>query len=266
MVGDMARKQPLHSQLYEVMAERIRTGVWQEGERVPSENTLVDEFGTSRGPVRQALSRLRAEGLIVGGRGAPPRVQRAVPSQSFDTYISFTEWAEELGRVPSQRTIEVARRLADERIAGELEVPEGSPVVEVVRLRMLEGEPVMLERGLYVYEAGKHLVAADLDTHSIYQILREHGIFPQRARNVIDAVAAGELEAQWLGVPQGSPLLRVRRVTHDQAGSVVDFAENRYLPGKATFAVENTRHNQTPLTRISVDAEGERSDRRASDG
>lgn len=248
----MTENKPLHSQLYSVMVDRINSGAWKAGERVPSEKELLAEFGTSRGPVRQALARLRTEGFIAGGRGAPPTVQKAVPSQSFDTYISFTEWAEELGHVPGQKTIEVSRRLADEQSARHLGLTAGSQMVEVVRLRMFGKDPVMLERSFYPFEVGKHLLAADLDASSIYQILREHDIFPTRARNVIDAVAAGEFEAHWLGVDLGSPLLRVRREAFDQEGKVVDFVENCYLPSKATFAVENTRFVPNPFTRVTL--------------
>ena len=251
----MVSKQPLHSRLYASMVDRIRSGVWPEGTRVPSENALMEEFGTSRGPVRQALARLRTEGLIVGGRGAPPRVQNAVPAQSFDTYISFTEWAEELGRELSQKTIEVTRKLADGPTARALGVTESSFVVEIVRLRMLDGEPVMLERSIYPMEIGRHLISEDLDVKSIYQILREQGISPVRARNVIDAVGAGDFEAHWLEVETGSPLLRLSRTALDEQGHVVDIVDNHYLPHKATFAIENTRDNPTPLTRVSVDAE-----------
>lgn len=248
----MASSQPLYSQLYDVLAERIRSGVWEEGERVPSEKALVAEFGTSRGPVRQALARLRAEGLVVGGRGAPPRVQRAVRSQSFDTFISFTEWAEEIGRVSGQKVIEMTRSLADERLARELDIPLESPVVATVRLRLLDGEPTMFERSVYVIEAGRHLLAADLDANSIYQIFRAHGIFPTRAHNVIDAVAATEVEARWLDVDVGTPLLRARRTTLDQTGKILDIADNRYLPNKATFAVDNMTQGPNPLARITV--------------
>ncbi|GAB3191427.1 GntR family transcriptional regulator [Nesterenkonia suensis] len=238
------------------MVDRIRSGHWQEGEQVPSEQSLVEEFGTSRGPVRQALARLRTEGLLIGGRGAPPRVQRVIPSQPFDTYISFTEWAESLGRELSQVTIEVARRRADAVTAENLEIPEGSSVIEVLRVRSLDGEPMMVERGCYPYEVGRHLLTADLDVHSIYRILREQGIYPVRARNVIDAVAASTQQGEWLRVDPGSPLLRVRRQSFDGHGRTVDFAENLYLPSHATFAVENTRSQSPGLSRVTIDPPG----------
>ncbi|MDQ4213238.1 GntR family transcriptional regulator [Microbacterium capsulatum] len=249
----MTSTPPLYSQLYDALVDRIRSGVWKEGERLPTEQALVAEFGISRGPVRQALAQLRSEGLVFGTRGAPPRVQRAARSQSFETFISFTEWAEEIGRVPGQKVIEVTRRLADGDLARQLHVEEDSPVVAVVRLRLLDGEPVMIERGAYVPAAGRYLLAADLEVDGVYQTLRGHGIHPTRARNVIDAVAAGPLEARWLEVEVGSPLLRVCRTTFDQNGEIMDIAENKYLPNKATFAVENSVRSPTPLTRMSVD-------------
>lgn len=249
----MTSQHPLYSRIYTVMADRIRSGEWVEGMRLPSEEKLREEFETSRGPVRQALALLRSEGLITGGRGAPPRVQKAIPSQPFDTYISFTEWAESLGREPSRKVIEMSRKLADASLAHSLDIPEESPVVTVVRVRGLDAVPVMLERSSYIMAVGQFLLSADLEASSIYQIFREHGVFPTRSRNVIDAVAADETDARWLSVAQGSPLLRVRRVTFDQGGRLIDITDNRYLPERATFVVENTTATPNPLNWQVVD-------------
>ncbi|MBK0417634.1 GntR family transcriptional regulator [Leucobacter sp. CSA1] len=245
----MSQNLPLHTQLYDAMIQRIRSGAWKEGDRVPSEKSLVAEFGTSRGPVRQALASLRAEGMIVGGRGAPPRVQRTVPAQSFDTFLSFTEWARSIDRSPGQRVIEASRRPATEEIARELGIAPDEAVVEVIRLRLLDGEPAMIERSVHPFWVGRHLLAADLDGGSIYQTLLALHIAPVRARHVIDAVAAHPLDAEWLGVAAGSPLLRARRVTRDEHGGVIESADDRYLPSMTTFVIENTAEHRIPLTR-----------------
>lgn len=245
----MSQPTTLHAQLYTEMVHRIRTGIWKAGERVPSEKSLIEEFGTSRGPVRQALAALRTEGMIVGGRGAPPRVQRVAPAQSFDTFMSFTEWARELGFTPGQRVVEVSRRRATEEVSQQLQIAPDSPVVEVIRLRLLEHKPAMLERSLFPLHIGKHLLTADLDTGSIYQMLAEAGVVPVRAQHVIDAVAAKQLEHELLDVPAGSPLLRVRRVAYDEFGAMLETADDRYLPHMATFKIENTADHRIPLTR-----------------
>ncbi len=248
----MTENSTLHARLYAEMVHRIRTGVWRPGERVPSEVSLVAEFGTSRGPVRQALAALRAEGMIAGGRGAPPRVQHTAPAQSFETFMSLTEWARELGLTPGQRVIEASRRPASEEIARELRIAPDSPVVEVIRVRLLDDKPAMLERSLFPYDVGRFLLAADL-SESLYQILRTAGIVPMRARHVIDAVAAHPLEVEQLRIPPGAPLLRVRRLAYDELGSVIETADDRYLPTMATFAIENRAQHRTPLARRTPD-------------
>ncbi|UOQ57672.1 GntR family transcriptional regulator [Leucobacter allii] len=250
----MTENSPLHAQLYAEMVRRIHSGVWQPGDRVPSEKSLVAEFGTSRGPVRQALAALRTEGMIIGGRGAPPRVQRTAPPQSFDTFMSFTEWAGELGLEPGQRVIEASRRPATEEIARELQIAPDAPIVEIIRVRSLDAKPAMLERSLFPYEVGRQLLGADLDGGSIYQTLRHSGVVPVRARHVIDAIAAHPLEVEQLHIPVGSPLLRVRRQAFDEAGTVIETADDRYLPSMATFIVENNAEHRTPFARQAANA------------
>lgn len=248
-LANMTHNLPLHTQLYTEMLGRIRSGTWPTGSKVPSEKALVEEFGTSRGPVRQALAALRTEGMITGGRGAPPRVQRPVPSQSFGTFLSFTEWAKSAGFTPGQRVVEAARRPATEYVARELRVTPGDTVVEILRLRTLDGDPALLERSMFAYPIAAHMLTADLDGGSIYQELARIGVIPARARHVIDAVAAHPLDAEWLGVPQGAPLLRARRVSLSEDGGVIEYADDRHLPHMTTFAIENTAEHRTQLIR-----------------
>ena len=48
---------------------RIVDGIIQPGGKLPSENTLISDFGVSRTVVRAALTRLQAEGLVETERG-----------------------------------------------------------------------------------------------------------------------------------------------------------------------------------------------------
>jgi GntR family transcriptional regulator, transcriptional repressor for pyruvate dehydrogenase complex len=59
------RSMRLGDQLYELILARIVKGEFVEGERLPSEIRLCEEFGVSRPVVREALSRLQADGLVV---------------------------------------------------------------------------------------------------------------------------------------------------------------------------------------------------------
>ncbi|MFE1955881.1 GntR family transcriptional regulator [Streptomyces sp. NPDC059524] len=244
---------PLHQRLGAEFRRRIASGEWPEGQPVPTEAQLCEEFGTSRGPVRQALAQLRGEGHLVGGRGRPPVARRIAPSQPFASLMSFTQWAHSIGRTPGQYTVEVARRRALPDVAGRLGLDEGAPVVDLVRVRHLDGVPAMIERSTFVLDAGLHLFAVDPDAGSVYEALTSRGVDLHHARHTIDAIAAGPEDAELLGVEAGQPLLRVRRLAHTRDGTPVEYADDRYLPAMATFTIENTVGGRTVAGRDPSD-------------
>ena len=239
----------LHSDLADDLRRRILGGHLPIGAALPSEAQLCQERGMSRGPVRQALATLRAEGLIGGRRGSPPVVRSRQLSQPFTSFMSFTRWAQSVGRVPSQRTLEVARRPATAVVADALGLLEGDPVVQVLRVRFLDGEPAMLERSAFPVAVGLPLLTADLDARSVYDTLLAAGVDLAAAHHVIDAVAADPIDAQWLGIAVGTPLLRERRHSAAHNGESVEFSDDRYRSDLVTFTVFNTSEGQPALTR-----------------
>ncbi|WP_205124209.1 MULTISPECIES: GntR family transcriptional regulator [Tsukamurella] len=235
----MVAAHPLHQRLADEFRARIASGRWPEGEQAPSEAALCEEFGTSRGPVRQALATLRAEGLIVGGQGRSPIVRRNVPSHSASALGSFTAWAREQGREPGQRTVLQARVPATPDIAERLQIEAGEPVLELRRVRTLDGAPALCETMYFVWSLGKRLMEFDPDSGSVNRFLLDAGADLYASTHQIDAVAATAEDAAQLGLPDGAPLLRVRRTTTDAAGDVVEYAEDRYVPGVTSVIVEN---------------------------
>ena len=60
---------PLYAQLADLFRQRIQKGLWKEGEKLPSLEQLVQEFGVARVTVRQAIERLTRERLVSPQRG-----------------------------------------------------------------------------------------------------------------------------------------------------------------------------------------------------
>ncbi|MGW0605342.1 GntR family transcriptional regulator [Streptomyces sp. NPDC002644] len=236
---------PLHVRVADELRRQIIGGQWPPGTSLPSEARLCERFGASRGTIRSALSALRREGLIVGGQGRPPVVRDTTVGQSFETLLSFTAWARQIGRVPGQRTVEITRRGASAAAAAALDIPEGAPAIDVLRVRTLDGEPVMLERATFVLEVGRLLFAVDPDANSIYASLADQGVDLHSARHTVDAIAADETDAELLGVPRGAPLLRERRRATDAAGRPLEYGDDRYRPDRITFTIDNVRPGTT---------------------
>jgi GntR family transcriptional regulator len=247
--ADAERPAPLHGRISADIRAAIASGELPVGSSLPSEAELCRRHAVSRGTVRQAIAALRAEGLLAGGRGRPPRVVGGVPSQPLESFQSFSAWAHASGRVPGQRTAEVARRPASAALATALGIEAGEPVVELLRTRLLDGVPVMIERTAFVMDVGRHLLDFDPDSGSIYAHLTACGADLHSARHTFDAVAATQEDAHLLGTAPGAPLLREQRTAYSSGGRALEFSDERYLPGQVTFTVENTMESRPTVLR-----------------
>ncbi|MBL7262208.1 GntR family transcriptional regulator [Paractinoplanes lichenicola] len=243
--------EPLHRTLAAKLRERIRGGDLPIGASLPSEAELCREFDASRGPVRQALATLREEGLIGGGQGKRPVVLDAVPAQPFESFLSFTLRAEITGYAPGQRLQEIALRRPEPPVAAALQLEPDQLAVQLLRLRLLDGKPAMLERMTYVESVGRPLLDADLDAGSIYAYLIDRGVDLHAARHTFDAIAADATDSRLLGVPVGSPLLRERRLTTDSTGTPIEWSDDRYRPDIATVTMTNTRSSKAARAAVA---------------
>ncbi len=237
-----------HARITAELRDRIRSGRLTPGTAVASEAELSAQFAVSRGTVRQALAALRAEGLIAGGRGRRPVVARPALSQSFDQMVSFSTWARHTGRAPGARTLELARRPCPAPIADALGVAAGAPVFQYTRLRLLDGEPAMVEQSTFVEPVGRLLLDFDLDAESVYEQLGVRGVALAEAEQEISAVGAGSEMAELLAVPRRAPLLQVRRRVSDPDGMPVELSRDSYRGDVFTVTV----HNRIALPRAGV--------------
>jgi GntR family transcriptional regulator len=237
-----------HAKIAADLRQRITSGQLEPGTAVPSEAQLSVQFGVSRGTVRQALAALRGEGLIAGGRGRPPVVARPALSQSFDQMVSFSSWARQSGRVPSARTLELARRPCPGEIAHALGLEAEAPVFQYKRLRLLDAEPAMVEVSTFVEAAGRLLLDFDLDAGSVYEQLGSRGVILAEADQQISAVGASPELAELLDVPRRTPLLQVRRVVFDADGAPVELSYDSYRGDIFNVTV----HNRIALARSGV--------------
>ncbi|MER7207730.1 GntR family transcriptional regulator [Streptosporangium sp. NPDC000239] len=231
------------------LREAIMCGEYAVGSQLPSETTLATRFDVSRGTVRQAVALLAAEGLVGSRQGARRIVVGRERSQSFAELNSFAQWAQAMGYRVSGQVLEQRRRGADAAEAVRLALQPGDQVLSVLRLRSLEGEPVMLERTVYAGWIAPAVERIPPDCESITQALYEDvGLVFAYGEHLIDAVSAGVEDSRLLVVRRGSPLLRQRRVTTTHEGRPVEWSDDRYRAGSVTFSIRNSV-DANPLVR-----------------
>jgi GntR family transcriptional regulator len=237
----MAEESPA---LYQGLAIKLRRaitdGTYPPGSQLPSESTLCRTYGVARSTVRRALSILSEDGVLASHQGARRTVLAQPRLQSFGELRSFSRWARSIGEVPSGRVDVFERRAATEVQARALSLEPGTPLVYVVRVRLLSDVPVMIERTAYAERAGTLLSFVDLERESICDRLEEHGILFAHAEHTIDAVNATPEDARLLAVAPGTALLRERRRTTDPQGRALEWSEDRYLGDGVAFTVRNS--------------------------
>lgn len=224
---------PLYSQLKELLRTRILDGSYPPLSRMPSEAELGKAHGVSRITVRQALGDLQKEGLIFKIHGKGTFVARPKAFQNVSTLQGL---AESMG----ERGYEVINRLrsfrfvpADAQVAARLQVAEGDSVAQIKRARLVNRELVSLEVTYLPEAVGRRLEKADLVSRDIFLILENDcGLPLGHADLAIDAILADAELATALEVEEGSPVMRIERLTHGADGHPLDY-EHLYYRGDA---------------------------------
>ena len=77
-------KQNVSDIVYQQLEQCILDGIWQPGEKIPSENTLSEQMGVSRATIRNALQRLASIGLVEARQGGGTYVKLNDAGQTLE--------------------------------------------------------------------------------------------------------------------------------------------------------------------------------------
>jgi GntR family transcriptional regulator len=217
---------PLHARIREDLRERIARQTWAARERLPSEAELMRSYGVSRITVRQALHALEQQGVIVKVPGKGSFVAGPKPYQQLASLQGLGEAMSPQGHAISNRVLELSRAAADTTVAARLGLAPGTTVTHIRRLRLLNGQPISVDLTWLPLDLGDRIAGADLEHRDIFVMLERDFATPLgHADLALDAVLATPAIAQELGVPVGSPLLHVERLTHDRSGRPIDYEQ-----------------------------------------
>jgi GntR family transcriptional regulator len=237
---DVSSGMPLYLQLVSVIRGAVEDGRLRPGDVLPAERVLVDRLGIARGTVRKALQQLLEEGVIVRNQGSgtfiAPRVR---PSLSL--LESFSEMADASGGKAQSELVGFQCRPATRKEAEVLHLTEeGSLVVEIDRLRKINGIAVSLQSAVLPYSL---LGSIHSLGESLYEYLEEKGAPVIRANQHFSAVLPEGRVSHWLNISESTPLLLVTRTgfTHDDRP--VEYARTWCLDEFCDFTIELRRDN-----------------------
>lgn len=231
-------------QVAQELIDKVRSGEYRVGSKIPTEAALCEQYGVSRFTARQALQRLSDAGLVIRRPGmgtrviAPPDESRYTHSVvSLPTLLQYAQTTTLdfafIGRVP-----------LDRRTAIELKAELGQEWVFAVGLRMDRS------RG-----DAKHAVCItrlwlNPTLEGIENMLREHdgpvyslletafGRSIKRVEQEIEGVLLDASDAANLGCAAGDAALRVIRRYYDQYGELLEMTDNIHPADRFRYRVE----------------------------
>jgi GntR family transcriptional regulator len=197
------------------------------GDPLPSERSLSEHLGASRPTVRAAIDDLARTGLLVRqhGRGtftSPYKISQEVPGAAGEP-IPPAE-----GTWRSQ-VLEFRVEPAGARFGRRLRVSPGDDVLYVLRLRVVDDEPMALEEIRLPAALVPGITAGEFESGSLYRRLRDrYAVDATDAIQTTEPTVTDAGESRLLGVPLHSPALLFERTTRDAGARVVEFTRSIY--------------------------------------
>jgi GntR family transcriptional regulator len=244
-------REPLYSVIASRAETRIRSGEWAPGTRLPPERDLCQQLDVSRATLRQALAELEERGLITRHQGRGTFVTRPRVQTPLSGFFSIREALAARGTQVQTRVVTHEVVEASRQIATDLACLPGDRMLHVERLRLADGEPIVLESAHLPLDRFPGLDRADFARRSLYDILREDfGRSVAEAQETIEPVILTPRESGLLEVPRHMPAILTRRITTDRDGIVVELSQALLRGDRSRFLL--IRHVAEP----AVDTNG----------
>ncbi|NOH14478.1 MAG: GntR family transcriptional regulator [Chloroflexi bacterium] len=239
----LERPETLAARVANVLRQDLRNNPVASGQ-LPSEPELAEQFGVSRGTVRQALTILEREGVILRRQGAGTYVHKyisRIQTRAEHAY-EFADLLRLAGYEPSIQLISFEIKPTVAGISAQLDIEPDAQVLIVRKLFLADDHPAIYCQD-YIPQ---HLVIEPYEDDELKQTIfdfmaqRCHQQSIQNMAEIIPEVATEEL-SKLLDIEHGKPLLRTDEVGYNEAGNPVIFTRSFFKDKYLRFSLLRKR-------------------------
>ncbi|SFM21126.1 phosphonate metabolism transcriptional regulator PhnF [Salibacterium qingdaonense] len=232
---------PIYYQIQEMIRKKIETGEWNPGDMLPSERIFSEDFDVSRMTVRQAVTELANEGVLMREKGKGTFVAEPKIEQPLQGLTSFTEDMKARGLEPGSTLIQYQLRTAPRKAAEALQIKPETKVYEIKRVRLADDVPMAYETTFINRELAGD-IPEDVENRSIYSFLeQEKGVKIVDGEQTFEASLANTEEAERLAIEEGAPVLLIQRITYLEDGSPLEYVKSAYRGDRYKFTINMPR-------------------------
>ena len=246
---NVSSQRPLYIQVKEGLETMIVNGLHEgnicPGDKLPSENELSQKLKVSPITVKRALDDLKQQGLIyrIQGRGTFVADQSKIPLP-LNHFFSLTNLTLEQGMVPIRKTLLVTEQSVTPRLAQRLEIPADSNVIKLVRLRLMDNTPIVLETTFLPALSFPNFLSIYSEEISLYNLLAIH--YQQEIVKALDFISPILLrsdEANLLEAPTGSMAFLFQRLASNSEGKPLESTKSVVRSDNVCISVEYKKEN-----------------------
>jgi len=208
---DRFNQEKLYIQLTRIFLDQIGSGVWQLGQRIPSEDDLCKKYDVSKITVRQAIQNLVSDGYMTKIQGRGTFVTSVLPLIGLAMKTRFTE--EMFGKeVKTDKTV-LFQGVMEPSTDVRSYLRTDDRIYRILCRRNVNGTPAYLDESFVPHRALSEIEDQDFTQISLYLLLQEKGL--RKIFKVIQTVEILDIwedPARHLEIPAGVPVLAVHRL------------------------------------------------------
>ena len=227
----------------------IRRMDLQPYERLPSERELCQLWNLNRSTLRNAIRKLTEEGRLYSVKGSGTYIAPSKLERNLQDGKSTTEAVLGAGYLLQTRLLDLELFPCKEYIAHRLQVPVGSRVFYLRRLRIMDGVPYMIECSYIDYELCPGIEEYDFTDESLYRVLSYYNIYPTKVEETIGITYASEEEARHLQIQAGDYLFSLSGLSRTPEDRPIEYFESIVRSDKVRFST--MLHRVPPKTERS---------------
>ena len=232
---------PLYAQVEHALSARLGVDLYP-GDRLPTEDELIAEFGVSRITVRRAIQNLAAKDLVVTKRGQGSFVAAPHIKQPLTALTGFVEDMEAQGLPSRARVLKIEEIIAPPDARRALELPLGAQITHIQRVRLAVGHPVSFDDTYLPVELGRLVAQDDLENEQIFTLLESRHRTPLvEAAYALQASTANAEVAETLQIAEGDAVFRIERTSFTIGQRPVDHEILHYRGDAITFTTRLPR-------------------------
>jgi GntR family transcriptional regulator len=230
---------PLYFQIKESLLNKIKNHIFQDGNLIPSETELQEEYKVSRITIRRAVRELVHEGYLTTRQGKGTFVSKPKARQELNLITSWAETMTNLGMHPETKQIQLSEIAAPMNIVKLLNVSLGDKIYKLERLRYADNEPVCWMINYLNPEFVPDLLKKGLIGESLYETLeKRYKINLSMAIETVESKAARSKESSMLNIRRGAPLLHITRTTYNEDGIPIEVVMASSRADKYAYTVQ----------------------------